>query len=352
MLFIPNGRISNPKIWFFKIICFRILPGIEYVTVPLSLNNLVNTSIVCLKIEQNGDKFTGSGSWFIDDLLIIRSRLQNEYFSETFQAMQPANWYRLAGGQLKVIFLFWKLGLLVSFLDMWRTNEYDLRIEFRYSNRIRCYNHWFFSSGNDWLSSWCSVSSFKKYFHRLDEVNFVFYSIFWYSFLEIFHRWNATGVLDLNKTCTDEDVITFNGENYRQLCSPMIELGKIDSVRFTISTGKLNWRKSIRRVHFLFEEPCMKRNKYIPTPSAVIFLAIFYNGSTVGYSRTIRRILLSEIKVKFHHINIFFYWNWFSKRIKRSIFDSMNYIMMHHHMVVFVYHNIINHRVKMLMFGV
>jgi len=46
-------------------------------------------------------------------------------------------------------------------------------------------------------------------------------------------------------------------------------------------------------------EPCTKRNKYIPTPSAVIFLSVFYNGSTVGYSRTIRRILLNEIKVCF-----------------------------------------------------
>ena len=54
----------------------------------------------------------------------------------------------------------------------------------------------------------------------------------------IFDRWNATGVLDFNKTCTDGDVITFNGENYRQLCSPTVELGRIDSVRFTLSTGK------------------------------------------------------------------------------------------------------------------
>jgi hypothetical protein len=82
------------------------------------LKNLINTSSVCLKIEQKGDKFTGNGAWFIDDLLIIRSRLQNEYFSETFQAMQPANWYRLAGGQLKVTFLFRRINLPVSFLDM------------------------------------------------------------------------------------------------------------------------------------------------------------------------------------------------------------------------------------------
>jgi len=70
------------------------------------LNNITNSSIICLKIEQDGDNFTGSSSWFIDDLLIIRSRLQNEYFSELFQAMQPANWYRLAGGQLKVTYIF------------------------------------------------------------------------------------------------------------------------------------------------------------------------------------------------------------------------------------------------------
>jgi hypothetical protein len=51
-------------------------------------------------------------------------------------------------------------------------------------------------------------------------------------------KWNATGFLDLNKTCAEEDVITFNGENYRQLCSPTIELGRIDSIRFTLSTGE------------------------------------------------------------------------------------------------------------------
>lgn len=44
--------------------------------------------------------------------------------------------------------------------------------------------------------------------------------------------------MDLNKTCTKEDVITFNEENYRQLCSPITELNRIDSVRFTLSTGK------------------------------------------------------------------------------------------------------------------
>jgi len=52
------------------------------------------------------------------------------------------------------------------------------------------------------------------------------------------NRWNATGFLDLNKTCTDQDIITFNGENYRQLCSPIIELGRIDSIHFTLSTGR------------------------------------------------------------------------------------------------------------------
>jgi hypothetical protein len=51
----------------------------------------------------------------------------------------------------------------------------------------------------------------------------------------------------------------------------------------------------------------MKRNKFIPTPGAVIFLSIFYNGSTVGYSRTIRRISLREIQVSCK-IRKFFYW--------------------------------------------
>jgi hypothetical protein len=79
------------------------------VTIPFSLTNITNASIVCFKIEQNGDKFTGSSSWFIDDLLMIRSRLQNEYFSERFDAMKPDNWYRLAGGQLKVIIIFFEI---------------------------------------------------------------------------------------------------------------------------------------------------------------------------------------------------------------------------------------------------
>lgn len=69
---------------------------------PISLGNITNSSSICLKIEQEGEKFNSSGSWFIDDLLITRPRLQNEYFSENFQAMQPANWYRLMGGHLKV----------------------------------------------------------------------------------------------------------------------------------------------------------------------------------------------------------------------------------------------------------
>ncbi len=66
------------------------------------LNNITNSSTVCLKIEQNGEKFAGSGSWFIDDLLIIRSRLQNQYFFDKFETMRTGNWHRLAGGQLKV----------------------------------------------------------------------------------------------------------------------------------------------------------------------------------------------------------------------------------------------------------
>ena len=79
-----------------------MLPGIEYVTVPLSLSNLTNSSMACLKIEQNGEKFSGGGSWFIDDFLLIRSRLQNDYFFDTFQTMRTGNWYRLTGGQLMV----------------------------------------------------------------------------------------------------------------------------------------------------------------------------------------------------------------------------------------------------------
>ena len=108
MSFTPNGKIVSRRISSL-IRSFRILPGIEYVTVPIVLGNITNSSIVCLKIEQDGEKFNSSGSWFIDDLLIIRSRLQHEYFSENFQAMQPANWYRLMGGQLKVFHHFRKL---------------------------------------------------------------------------------------------------------------------------------------------------------------------------------------------------------------------------------------------------
>lgn len=89
---------------------------------------------------------------------------------------------------------------------------------------------------------------------------------------------------------------------------------------------QLNWEESIvfvlhyRPVSFMnaktsslfnvsIEEPCTKRNKYIPTPSAIIFLSIFYNGSTVGYSRTIRRILLNELKVSYHQFHTSFILN-------------------------------------------
>ena len=52
-------------------------------------------------------------------------------------------------------------------------------------------------------------------------------------------RWNATGWSDVNKTCNRDDLITFNGESFRQLCSPNIELGRMDSIRFTLSTGRI-----------------------------------------------------------------------------------------------------------------
>ncbi len=66
----------------------------------------------------------------------------------------------------------------------------------------------------------------------------------------------------------------------------------------------------------------MKRNKYIPTPNAVIFLSVFYNGSTVGYSRTIRRILLRDIQVLiFKELFFIIYLNFFSKHKKIFIFD-------------------------------
>lgn len=81
---------------------FRISSGIEHVAIPLLLTNVTNSSTVCLKIEQDGDKYMGSGSWFIDDLLITRSREQNDFFFESFEALKPSNWYRLVGGQLKV----------------------------------------------------------------------------------------------------------------------------------------------------------------------------------------------------------------------------------------------------------
>jgi hypothetical protein len=105
---ILNGKIKIHRILFEKKTFFRILPGIEYVTVPFSINNITNSSIVCLKIEQNGEKFISSGSWLIDDLLMIRSRLQNEYLFEKFQKMRTTNWYGLASGQLKVMFIFLK----------------------------------------------------------------------------------------------------------------------------------------------------------------------------------------------------------------------------------------------------
>ncbi|CAF3387291.1 unnamed protein product [Rotaria sp. Silwood1] len=222
----------------------QILPGIEHVTVPLSLNNITNSSTVCLKIEQDGDKFVGSGSWFIDDLLITRFRLQNEYFFETFKTMRLTNWYRLVGGHLKTCDGRMSM-VFESHVDI-RTDIGATTIDFSLSGMIDYERDALFYLSKNSSIDWT--------------------------------KWNATGFLDLNKTCNDEDVITFNEENYRQLCSPIIEISRIDNVRFTLST-----------------EPCMKRNKYTSTSAAVIFLSIFYNVSTATYSRTIRRISLRDI---------------------------------------------------------
>ncbi|CAF0939143.1 unnamed protein product [Adineta ricciae] len=223
----------------------RVLPGIEYVTVPLSLNNLTNSSTACLKIEQNGEKFSGGGSWFIDDFLLIRSRLQNDYFFDTFQMMRTGNWYRLTGGQLMTCDE--RMSMVFEPNADIRTELGATTIDLSLSSKMDYSRDVLFHLSKDSPIDWT--------------------------------KWNATGFLDLNKTCADEDVITFNGENYRQLCSPIIELGLIDSIRVTLSA-----------------EPCLKRNKHVPTPGAVIFLAVIYNGSTVGYSRTIRRIALREIQ--------------------------------------------------------
>ncbi|CAF1574185.1 unnamed protein product [Rotaria magnacalcarata] len=233
----------------------QISPGIEHVTVPLSLVNLTNSSTVCLKIQQKGEKFAGSGSWFIDDLLIIRSRQLAEYFFETFQTMRSTNWYRLVGGQLKTC--DGRISMVFEPHADIRTEIGATTIDFSLSGIID-YNR-------------------DVVFHLSKNI-----SIDW-------TKWNATGFMDLNKTCTDDDTITFNEENYRQLCSPIIELSRIDSVRFTLST-----------------EPCTKRNKYISTPSAVIFLSAIYNGSTVAYSRTIRRISLREISQSYKTFHIRF----------------------------------------------
>lgn len=72
-----------------------------------------------------------------------------------------------------------------------------------------------------------------------------------------------------------------------------------ESTAFVLPYRQVNFiNEQVFMMDFVLEEPCTKRNKYTPTPGAVIFLSIFYNGSTVGYSRTIRRVLLSEMKVK------------------------------------------------------
>ena len=85
----------------------RVLPGIEHVTIPLSMNNWTNITTVCLKIEQAGSKFAGNGVWFVDDLVVVRSQSQNDYLHENFETMRPSNWHRLSGGQLKVfVYLF------------------------------------------------------------------------------------------------------------------------------------------------------------------------------------------------------------------------------------------------------
>ena len=111
----PEDKYISSNINLTKIF-FRIFSGIEHVTIPLSLNNIINSSTVCLKIEQDGDMFVGRGSWFVDDLVIVRSRLQSGYVFEKFEAMKTSNWYRLVGGQLQVVFYLIKNNVLLIIL--------------------------------------------------------------------------------------------------------------------------------------------------------------------------------------------------------------------------------------------
>lgn len=83
---------------------FRILPNIESITVPISIPKPIDNKVLCLKIEQAGDRFAGGSSWFIDDFSIIRSRKDNDDFFDTFSSMKPSNWHQLLGGHLKVCF--------------------------------------------------------------------------------------------------------------------------------------------------------------------------------------------------------------------------------------------------------
>ena len=159
--------------------------------------------------------------------------------------------------------------------------------------------------------------------------------------------------MDLNKTCSDEDVITFNGENYRQLCSPTIELGRIDSVHFTLSTGENEYINFIFKLHLSFIEPCTKRNKLFQHRALLYFFLFF---------TMVQLLVIQEQYVEYYYVKYqlvvkiksFFikYKNLFSKLLKLFIFDLMSYVMLQHHLDVFVYHNIINHREKMLMYGV
>ena len=80
-------------------------------------------------------------------------------------------------------------------------------------------------------------------------------------------------------------------------------LNSVNSIAFVLHFPQVRTEgKSLQSLVIIlyFVAPCMKRNKLISTPEAGIFLSILYNGSTAGYTRTIRRILLREIQVRCH----------------------------------------------------
>lgn len=276
----------------------RILPGIEQVTIPLTAKDLVNvSSTVCLKIEQAGDRFHGKGSWFIDDLLIVRSRDRDDVFLDSFETMRPGKWHRLVGGHWKVgrresrrkIVSEWisrpaKIGWVWSsrIIQIFERRSVQQRSISLYQTvsmktPILC-----FISPNNELSIgrrrtshsiWSSTS-----YPSSDGMALVL--LIWTP-----HVRKKMLLHSMERTIDNYAHRTLNWPVWITFVWHFRPVGIKDSFLSTIDLSCL-------------EEPCTKRQKQVYNPGAIIFLSVLYEGSTAGYSRNIRQILLREIQVQ------------------------------------------------------